>query len=132
MKAPSRAPAAGFTLHLVAGAWILCVVLFSALRSPETDGPEAWFRRAQRQPSAELFRDSRVELLDSTDPVMREFAFSNTFTRLAPEHAFERDLARLADPDERFRAQLWLTCRTTTPTRLTLADLDRWFESPPP
>ena len=123
----------GFALHLACAGWILCVVLVHALRpAPDADTPEGWFRLGQLETTSTFAVRDRATLVGHEDARLREFAFTNTFTRHLPGHDFERDLERLADPVERLRAQLWLTCRTTTPRRLTLADLDRWFASPPP
>ncbi len=137
----SHSPRRGsLSLHLCCGAWILLVALLSLarhrdlqeLRAAAEDGPvearpEAYAALRQcEEPRRFETTDPRL-LLASREPLLREFAFTNTFTRSPLQRLTVADLDRIEDLRERFRASVWLHCRTTTPRRITLADLDRWF-----
>ena len=133
------------SLHACCAAWILLVSLVSIarhrglaeLRTGAAEGTaeeriEALAALRQREdPASFLTLDPRI-LLSSGEPLLREFAFTNTFTRSSSQRLSDSDLARIEDPRERFRASLWLHCRTTTPRRITLSDLDTWFKDEQP
>jgi hypothetical protein len=137
---PRRWPNA-FGLHLACVVWILFVLSVSLgrhqsladLRRTAATGStqeriEALVSLGQRAAPAQFQQRAPAALLNESDSLLREFAFTNTFSRNPAQRLDDDALAQIADPDERFRASLWLYCRMTTPRRVTLADLDRWFQ----
>ena len=139
MTHPPRV-ARAFALHLVCVAWILFVVVLAwarhrsltelrsdALAASTRDRLEALFTLGQRESPSDFRLRSPTALLDASDPRLREFAFTNTFSRNPSQLLDDDALQLLRDPRERFRASLWLHCRPATPRRLTLEDLDAWF-----
>lgn len=134
-----------FALHLSCTAWILFVGLVSLarhrslgeLQADASSGSarqriESLFALSQREPLSAFRARSPRSLLDEPDALLREFAFSNSFTRNRSQRLDDQAIQSLLDPYERSRASLWLHCRMTTPRRVTLADLDDWFSQPAP
>ena len=131
----------GFGLHVIFLAWIVVVLAVGLVRhrsiaelwedaasGPVEQRPEALQALAQRVGPVELARQFPAALFDAEDARLREFAFTNTFSRSPLTTPEQKDLLRITDPAERFRAALWLHCRSATPRRITWADLDTWFD----
>lgn len=89
---------------------------------------EALQALAQRAGPEEIVRQYPMSLLEADDARLRELAFTNLFSRSPLTALQQADLARIAEPAERFRAAVWLHCRSATPRRITWADLDIWFD----
>ena len=139
----ARRKLGGFLPHLVLAGWVLGVVLVGLARHRTVDElwtawrggdvPEQLEALQALIPRAEL-TDLAAELpaalLVAEDARLRELAFTNLF-RHPRIRLTERDLVRIEDRHERFRAALWLHCQMRTPRRVTRADLDHWFANPP-
>jgi len=129
--------------HLVLTAWLAVVVIVGLVRARDVD--ELWVAfvegepRTQLEAAAALAQRASTEalaerfpsaLLESDDARLRELAFTSLFTRRPETRLGEAEL-RLVDAATRPRATFWWRNRMTTPGRVTLEDLDRWFAAPP-
>ncbi len=131
----------GLLVHVVLLSWTVLVIVVGLLRHRsiadlwETSSSgtteerlEALQALAQRAGAEEIVRQYPTSLLEADDARLRELAFTNLFSRSPLTTLQQADLARIADPSERFRAAVWLHCRSATPRRLTWAELDMWFD----
>jgi hypothetical protein len=136
----TTSPLRAWRAHLLLGAWLLVVAIASGLRSRGVselwadfeEGPvavriEAAATLAQRGAEGELAARFPGELLQAQDPRLRELAFLSPFTRRSSTAVGPAELA-LFRGAERERCEFWWRLRLTTPGRLTMADLERWYE----
>ncbi|MFT7485527.1 MAG: hypothetical protein ACI9F9_001377 [Candidatus Paceibacteria bacterium] len=128
--------------HALLAAWItVVIVLGGAASHEEHELWESWETGdsetqlevlnalSQRGSPEKLGGEFLEALLTSSSPKIRELAFTNLFTRHAQTRVKMSTLKRISDPQERRRASLWLDRQMTTPNRISLKDLDRWFEA---
>lgn len=138
-RAEERRP--GVRVHVVLLVWTVLVIVVGLVRhrsiaelwedaaSGRTETRlEALQALTQRAGSEAIAQRYPAALLEADDARLRELAFTDLFTRSPRTALTQEDLARIADPVERFRCAVWLFCRTATPRRITWADLDVWFD----
>ncbi len=132
----------GWLVHGVLLTWIGVVLAHGALSyRSEAELWEAWRGAdpelqiqalnalSQRASSEDLALEFPAGLLNSDSVRLRELAFTNLFTRRPATRVGLGALRYSRTEEEKARSTFWLQEQMTTPNRVSLEDLDLWFES---